>query len=238
MVTSLKSLASNTETTLIVVGIILLILMIFGISYYFKKELVILRKLKKIPLKRIGSLRTRQLEKIHGKALHVQEPLIAPLSKRKCVFYRIKLEVKKSNGKTTYWKTIIDDENIQTFFIEQNGNLAIVKPTQNPKNYKSFLVVDKKESSGKFNEPTPEFESLLRSYDINPKGWFGLNKSLRYTEGIIEIGEKITVAGIAKWNKLSEPIPEYSYSKIISLESGDNQPIIITDNPKAMYNNL
>lgn len=211
--------------------------MIFGISYYFKKELVILRKLKNIPLKRIGSLRTNQLEKIHGKVLHVHEPLLAPLSKRKCVFYSIKLEVKKSNGKNSYWKTLIEDQNIQTFFIEQNGNLAIVKPSQNPKNYKSFLVVDKKDSSGKFNDPTLEFESLLKSYDINPKGWFGFNKSLRYTEGIIEIGEKITVAGIVKWKTLNEPIPEYSYSKIVSLVSTAKQHIIITDSPKAFTSN-
>lgn len=237
MVAFLNVLVSDKNTPLFIIGVILIILTVVGISYYFRKELVILRKLKKIPLKRIGSLRTNQLEKIHGKALHVYEPLIAPLSKRKCVFYSIKLEVKKSNGKNSYWKTLIDDENIQTFFIEQNSNLAIVKPTDNPKNYTSFLVVDKKDSSGRFNEPTPEFESLLKTYKINPIGWFGFNKTLRYTEGIIAIGEKITVAGIVKWQILNDPIPEYPYSKIVSLVSANNQKIIITDSPKAIVSN-
>jgi len=237
MVTSLSFLASNKDTPIIILGIIIIILTVVSLSYYFRKELVILRKLKKIPLKRIGSLRTNQLEKIYGNVLHVHAPLIAPLSKRKCVFYSIKLEVKKSNGKNSYWKTLINDENIQTFFIEQNGNLAIVKPIQNPKNYKSFLIVDKKDHSGKFNDPTPEFESLLKTYKINPIGWFGFNKALRYTEGIIEIGEKITVAGIVKWSTLNEPIPGYSYSKIVSLVSTDKQHIIITDSPKAFTSN-
>ena len=40
-------------------------------------------------------------------------------------------------------------------------------------------------------------------------------------------------AGTAKWKTLSEPIPEYSYSKIVALQSTDKQKLIITDDPKA-----
>jgi len=54
---------------------------------------------------------------------------------------------------------------------------------------------------------------------------------LRYEEGIIEIGERITVAGVAKWKALSEPIPEYRYSKIIEIVNDDTQKLIITDLP-------
>ncbi len=76
----------------------------------------------------------------------------------------------------------------------------------------------------------------MRRYDIDPSTFFGFNKTLKYTEGIIEIGEQITVAGIAKWKSLNEPLPDYPYSKIATLEATDKQKLIITDLPKALTN--
>ena len=78
----------------------------------------------------------------------------------------------------------------------------------------SFMVIDKSVSSGSFNDPTPEFERVLNYYGIDSTTLFGFNKSLRYSERIIEIGETITVGGIAKWKRLSEPLEGYSYSQI------------------------
>ena len=199
--------------------------------YYFNTKQRIIRILSKLPIKQIGSLRNHEFTRFSGKALHVKKPLIAPFSKRKCVFYVMKIEKKKSNGKNSYWDTLIKEEKIQEFFLEKNGDFAIVRPSQNPKNYISHLVVDKKANSGTFNDPTPEFNALLKQYNIHCEGFFGFNKSLRYSEAIIEIGEQITVAGIAKWKSLKEPIEGYSYSKIAELESSDKQKLIITDLP-------
>lgn len=212
-----------------------LIISIIGIVifciYYFSAKKVIIRTLSKIPNKPLGSIKPNELIKVTGKALHVKEPLIAPLSKRKCVFYAMKIEQKKSTGKSSYWKTLIDEQKFQEFFIDMKGEYVIIKPVENPRNYISYLVPDKNVSSGTFNDPTPEFESLLKGYHIESTNFFGFNKQLKYTEGIIEIGEVITVAGIAQWKQLNEPIPEYHYSKIATLESNDKQKLIITDLP-------
>jgi hypothetical protein len=182
-------------------------------------------------MRRIGSLKTNEFSKITGKALHVKEPLIAPYSKRKCVFYSIKIEQKKKTGKSATWRTLINEEKVQEFFLEKGGDNVIVKPSQNPKNYLSYLVVDNKTSSGTFNDASIKFEKLLEYYNINSKGFFGFNKQLRYKEGIIEVGEEITVAGIVKWKNLKEKIEGYNYSKIAELESSVNQKLIITDLP-------
>lgn len=197
--------------------------------YYFNPKQVIVRTLSKIPKKPIRSLKINELTKVTGKALHVKEPLIAPLSKRKCVFYTMKIEQKKSSGKSSQWKTLIKEERCQEFFIDVDGEYVIINPVQEPRNFMSYLVTDKDASSGAFNDPTPEFEAVLKRYNIESKGLFGFNKRLRYREGIISIGEKITVAGIAKWKELNEPIAEYPYSRIATLESSDKQKLIITD---------
>ena len=227
-------LASNfIENPIAVIVVLGFVLLVFAL-YYFNTKQIILRKLSKTRQKAVASLKTNEFVKVHGKALHVEAPLLAPLSKRKCVFYTIKLEKKVSSGKSSYWKTIVEEEKMQDFFIEQNGSYVIVKPEPFPKNYKSYLVKDEKVSSGVFNDPTPEFKELLKAYNIDSEGFFGFNKTLRYEEGIIEVGEKITVAGIAKWKTLNKPIPEYGYSKIVELISDKKEKLIITDHPKAL----
>lgn len=195
---------------------------------------MIIRTLAKIPNKPTSSLKANELSKVSGKALHVKDPLIAPYSNRKCVFYQIIIEQKKSTGKSSHWKTIVKEECFQEFFIQTKSDFVIVKPQEHPINYICYLVKDKEQSSGTFNDPTPQFQAVLNRYNIDAENFFGFNKSLRYKEGIIAIGEDITVAGIAKWKTLSEPIPEYPYSKIATLESTEKQKIIITDLPETL----
>ena len=89
-------LLSSNEIMIIIPIIIVFVGAIIFLSYYFSKKQVVLRKLSKIPLKPATGLKTSELTKVTGKALHVKEPLIAPLSGRKCVFYTIKIEKRVS----------------------------------------------------------------------------------------------------------------------------------------------
>ena len=216
---------------MIPIVIISAIILILIAVYYFSTKQKIIRILSKLPTKSINGLKPNQFTKFTGKALHLSEPLIAPFSKRKCVFYVMKIEQKKKRGKSSHWKTLVNETKIQNFFLEKNGDYVMVQPIQNPKNYMSYLVIDNKINSGTLNDASPKFKALLTHYNIKSEGYFGFNKTLRYSEGIIETGEEITVAGIAKWKNLNKKIEGYSYSKIAALESTDAQKLIITDLP-------
>ena len=224
-------LITSNELMIIIPIIVVVFGLIAFLGYYFSAKQMVLRKLSKIPLKPATGLKTSELTKVTGKALHVKAPLIAPLSGRECEIKNKKKKKRVSNGKSSHWKTVIKEEKTQEFFINNNGDFVIVRPTQSPKNYISYLVKDKKTSSGTFNNPTPEFESLLRQYNIDPLNFLGFNKSLRYKEGVIEIGEQITVSGIAKWKTLNQPIPGYHYSKVAELVNQGKEKLIITDLP-------
>ena len=200
-------------------------------SYYFSSKETIKRSLAKLPFGNVTNIRTNELTKLYGKALHVKEPLIAPYSERECIFYQIKIQQRVSTGKSTRWKTLVEEEVMQEFFLENNGDMVIVKPIKSPRNYNCYLVKDQKQKSGTFNEASPKFKQVLNRYNIDPTNWLGFNKTLRYEEGVIEIGEPIVVAGTARWKSLNEPIPEYPYSKIAELESDAKQKLIITDLP-------
>tara|TARA_R110002049_G_scaffold65035_1_gene170928 strand:+ start:51511 stop:52215 length:705 start_codon:yes stop_codon:yes gene_type:complete len=220
---------SELSNAIVPLLIILAVIIIGFLIYYFSKKQIILRKLAKFEFRQIAQFRTNELTKISGKVLEVNEPFIAPLSKRKCVAYIFKVKQKIQSGKNSHWKTLINKEDIQDIFIEKSGELVMIKPSRATSNYYSFLVEDKSISSGTFNDPNPEFQKVLDSFGIESTNWLGFNKTLRYSERIIEIGETITVGGIAKWKALNEPIAGYNYSKIAALESNDIQKIIITD---------
>ncbi|WP_299014643.1 hypothetical protein [uncultured Polaribacter sp.] len=167
-----------SSTTIIILLALVGFTIVFLASYFDNKQRII-RTLKKLPNKPRSGLKTNQFVKVTGTARQIDEVLIAPYSKRKCVFYNIKIEQEKRSGKNKYWSTIVDEEKIQDFFIEQNGEYVLVKPQQNPKNYKSYMVKDKKTSSGIFNAPTPEFLAVLEKYNVKTKGFFGENKQIR-----------------------------------------------------------
>ncbi|WP_299548653.1 GIDE domain-containing protein [Seonamhaeicola sp.] len=226
-------LAADTQKYIIPVLIILVPIIIGLIAYYFSGKQVLLRQLSKFEFKSILQFRTNELTKITGKVLHVHEPFEVPFSKRKCVAYVIKIQQKVKTGKSSRWKTLVEKEDIQDFFIEDKGEVVMVKPTKSPRNFYSYLVEDKSISSGFLNDPTPEFEDVLNQYHIKSENFFGFNKTLRYSERILEVGETITAAGIAKWKSVQEPIEGYNYSKIAALESNETQKLIITDLPEA-----
>lgn len=161
--------------------------------------------------------------------LHVHEPFIMPYSKRKCVAYLFKIQKKVRTGKHSRWKTIIKKEDIQDFFLEKNGEVVLIKPTKSPKNYYSYMVEDSSISSGIFNTPTPEFKKVLDDFGVESKSWFGFNKTLKYSERIIEVGEIITAGGVAKWKAIDKSVSGYNNSTIAALESSESQKIIITD---------
>lgn len=221
-------------TPLIIILVVCAIALIAFLIYYFLPKTIILRRLKKLPYSKIGSLQNHKYSKIEGKALNVETPLIAPLSKRKCVYYKIMIQKKVSSGKSSHWSTVVEEDLIQDFFVEQAGERLLIFPKNKPKNYYDYLVTDKTTNSGSFNDPTPEFKALLKKYNIDSEGFFGFNKQLRYYESIIEIGERITVAGFVKWVALENPIADYNYSRVASLVAKNKTKILITDSPKAL----
>lgn len=201
------------------------------ISYYFSNKKIMLREFQKSRKKLINRIRENEYAKIIGKAKHVNQPLIAPLSGRQCVYYHVVVEIKGDKS----WRKIIDDEKHQDFFIESNSEMAIVKISLVEKSMKRFyLVKDYKEKSGFRNDAPEKLEAYLKYHNKKSTGILGFNKTIRYTEGVIELNEPIAVKGIAKWKTLNEPIEGYSYSKILTLTGAKKEKLLITDEPKAL----
>lgn len=203
---------------------------ILFLSFFFSEKNRMLRNLKKSKSKSVSNIQSGKYEKIIGKALYVKETMTAPLSGRTCVFYHV--EVTQKRGKN--WHTIIKDQKIAPFFMDCNGEMVLIKADGSPKTQVIILDQDHKSSSGFLNDATIRLENYLKAYGKQSTNFLGMNKAIKYYEGIIEPNEKIVVKGIAEWKDIKEPIEGYAYSKILTLSGSDKQKLYITDLKKAL----
>lgn len=208
-----------------------IILSVLGISYLFSKKYRLLSTLKKVKAVPIQRVQENVYSKIVGKAKFVKEPLIAPLSGRTCVFYQIVVEQKRGkNG----WNKLVDQTITQDFFIESRGEMAVVKLKQAGANKIILLDKDRNMSSGTFKDANHRLETYLKNHGTKSTNFLGLNKTLRYKEGIIEPNEDIVVMGVAEWKTLKEPIAGYNYSKVLTLNGNKDQKLLVTDLDKPV----
>jgi len=207
-------------------AIILIILIIIPFAL-FNKEARLKRKLKKAPLIEISDFREGQIAKIVGEVEFIDSHLFSPLSMRKCTYYYVHIEQKVSSGKSTRWKTIVEEEVSCKFLIKQGKYVAYI----NDNNIKSHIVQDRYFSSRIFNEPTPTIKKYLRSKGVSNENFLGMNKTLRYKEGILEHGERVAVLGKGEWKTASSlDLPEI-YNRVLEVTSESDHAIYLSDDP-------
>ncbi|QHI37823.1 hypothetical protein IMCC3317_32060 [Kordia antarctica] len=210
-----------------IIGIATLIFL--GIYYSPKHK--ILRQLKKTRRKNIQSVREHEYVKIVGNAKHVGKPLIAPLSKRECVYFEV--IVKENKGKQ--WRNVIKDVQFQDFFIQTGTESAVLHLNARREFEKLIhLVTDHSFHSRVFNNTNAAIVQYLNEHGIKDKSIFGMNKPLQYQERIIEVNEEIAIMGIGNWQIIDTPMDSYSDGRILVLSGTKEQRLLVTDEPKAM----
>ncbi len=222
---------TSEDAMFYIILFVLIVIAIVAVTFYFSKRNKILRSMKKIPSKQIQLAKENEYLKIIGKAHCIDTPLISPISKRKCVYYQIKVE-ERSGGKNKSWHTIINEEKAIDFSIESSGEKAIVQ-AYSSSNYKMVhLVKDVKRESGILNDPPKFLENYLASHGKDSTGFFGFNKTMHFQEGIIEIGEEISVLGTANWKVSDHMFDKYSTQNLF-ISGNKTNKLLITDDPKA-----
>jgi hypothetical protein len=141
------------------------------------------------PLTHVGALAAGRA-KVQGRAVAFSEPLAAPLSGRSCVYFRFKVEEKRTHargphgGGGSYWKTVIDDVQSVACGVDDGTGIAGVNLAE----AEVVLGPGTQTRSGFWNDAPPELERVLREcYGRSSQGLI-FNKGMRYTETRIEEG--------------------------------------------------
>ncbi|MCB0755935.1 MAG: hypothetical protein H6603_06595 [Flavobacteriales bacterium] len=202
-------------------------------NYYFSRNARINRRLKKAPWKEIKYVRTGETVKIVGTVVPLEKLLVAPLSKRPCAHYFVKVEEKRSSGKNSHYHTIIEQEITSKFLIQDGEHYAIIDAYH----VQSNIMIDANYSSGTFNDATPMLEDFLRQHGHESEGFLGFNKSMNYEEGILEPGEEIAVLGVGQWKSAQEVGLPAKYGHVLVISAADGEHVYVSDNPETTEQN-
>jgi len=213
---------------LIIGGIVVFLGGIIVAAIFFSKKAIVKRALKKAPLMQISQFMGGEAGRITGKVAFVGHVLNAPLSNRRCSYYNVVVEEYRSSGKSGHWHTIINEEVAGDIVLAQGNQYALIDKTA----IKSYLLPDANFKSGTFNNATPELEAFLAQRGYKSTGLIGLNKTLKYSEGVLEENETFTVSGIGNWMTSKPAGVKIPASRFLLVTPGEKGVVYLTDDPK------
>ncbi|MBW2457167.1 MAG: hypothetical protein JRI68_21815, partial [Deltaproteobacteria bacterium] len=139
------------------------------------------------PVVPIADLRAGQVFKVVGKVRCYDKPeLFAPLSGRRCAFYRTKLlEADKQN--------VLEETGSQSFFIVDDSAEALVIVEQ----AEVVVAMDANVSWGLFDKLSESAKEFLARHGRKSHNSL-LRRDIQFEEGLIEPGETVAVFGHAR----------------------------------------
>lgn len=177
-----------------IVGLGLLVLELVCI-YYARRHAQRLRTIEEAVPSSIAGL-APGLAKVKGAVVPLPDTLNAPMTQRPCVYYRFKVEEKHTHagphGASSYWKKIINDAKMVPCGVDDGTAIALVNLAE----AELLLTSGDTLKSGFGNDAPPDLERLLKNrYNKTSKGWV-FNKTMRYNETRIEVGDTLFVVGV------------------------------------------
>ncbi len=174
------------------IGIALVAGLIF-MTWWFQNNPREKRRLQKEKSLRIADFENREYAKITGKVAPLEQTLIAPLSGRECVYYKVTVEIGRAAMPTmganfTYTSIISETKSVDFLLEQRNDSVHIIF-----EHYDDFITKDFGYKSDPTRDAIPKLEAFLKKYGQQSKDATGYNKTLRYREAILEIGEEVAV---------------------------------------------
>ena len=199
----------------IVIGIGLIFLAFY---FFYRKRLI-----QSIPTSKIRSLAMGLVE-IYGEVVPMNKTLKTPFTFLDCVYYRYCVEELRQSGKNSHWVTIKKGEDSSLFYLrDETGSVLI-----NPSKAKIDIPVDNVFHSGLHRDPPAGVKQFLFNYSIDHKGYFfGINKTLKYSEWFIAPKDKLYILGTAADNPYREEGTAHDSIEDVMITKGKHQKIFL-----------
>ena len=212
----------------IVLGIILVLSWLY--KMYFSRRAVVRRKLRSMGVKKIADIEEGEMGRVTAAVALLGRKLKAPLSGRRCSFYHVRVDEKRSSGKHTHWVKIIDEEMVGDVILHDGDNYVIVKTSL----IKAFLLPDMEYRTGFLKDPSEAQIKFLKHHGHDCTDFFGMNKGIQYQEGVLEANEIVSVMGKASWKSTDEFQIKIPARKVLVLEEHEEEPVYLSDDPDAI----
>lgn len=131
---------------------------------------------------------------VKGRVKGASSLLTSPLAKKPCVYFRFHVEEHVQRGKNSHWRTVVDDKQCCGLLIEDASQASVAV---NLMGSDLILKPDSHARSGFMKDAGPELEATLAEYGRSSQGLI-FNKTMRYSETILEQGDELYVLGTAQ----------------------------------------
>ena len=202
-------------------GLILLVAaaVVAGCLYYAFRARAKITAIREAPLCDVADL-DEGYAKAVGRVVALEDPLDSPLKDTPCVFFHFKVEEQRTRTVTehdhgsrpgsfnrtrtrteTYWATVLDDRQAVRCGVEDRTGVAQVELLE----AETVLSPSGHTTSGLLSGcPAAVRRELSERYNFSTKGLL-FNKTLRYTETVIEEGDKLFVIGEIEVSRQGRP---------------------------------
>jgi hypothetical protein len=156
-------------------------------SWYWSATARLRRALRRAKHVAIAEAPEDALVRLDGRVVE-GEALEAPLTGRRCVYYLAIVEEFQAGSTPDSWREIAREARGVRFAIEDGTGRAIVDPD----GARIDVDLDRTSTSGTLENPTEAQTAFLERKGVKLTGW-SFNKTLRYREGVFEVGELIAI---------------------------------------------
>lgn len=166
--------------------------------------------------------------RIEGQALTLDQQLEAPLSRRKCLCWQVRVEVysasrASSDLGTGGWRQVVDESSAVDFLVEDASGRALVRSA----GANASIDADAYYGDGAIEDEqtTPELVEFMRSWGQTTEG-----RQLRYEEGIVAAGDVVEVVGRGRREPDPDPAATRDYRSTptrLILEGGAEEPLAL-----------
>ncbi len=206
---------------------------IWWLSNYFSTAAVISRKLRNTKAASIMTCKDNDVVRLTGQVERYESMLVAPLSKRECVYYQVIVEAHGNSARSDEWETIIHSERAVNFFLaEKESNKKALISTHRVMNQLGHCEIYE---SGELTEAERiNLEQFLARHGHSSRGFLGISRTMRYFESVLLIGDQVSVAGKSLWKNGAE-LGFPGKEKILYLKAIDEKtPLFLSNDADAL----
>lgn len=191
---------------------------------WFNRETKLKRQMRRFPLAScIANTPESQDVRVRGTLVLDENatPLIAPFSERPCAAWRVIVEA------GAYWQEVHRDEGSVNFILEDESACAHVDGTS-----VSFSLAVQMDvaAHGTFFKASPSVVRFCASRGIETLG-----RRLRVREGILEVGERVTVCGRGRFeNDVNAKVGYRGQASVLRIRALESGELLASDDPKLV----
>lgn len=229
------AVSANKMPPEIIILVILIAFFGFLLRMFFTRRAEVERYLKRVPLRKISDFGNGDHGKIVGRALMAGNYFEAPLSGRRCMYYRIVVEEYRRRTKSIsgHWVTIIDVEEAAHVVMTDGKDYAIVEA----ENAKGYLVPDKEYRTRWYDKSNPRLREFLSWHNHSDESLWGFTRTLRCREGVLSPNEKFVVSGTGEWRDAKEFEFDLPCTRILVIKPGEGATVHLSDDPMLVNHN-